>query len=110
MGLVSGLIVSQIERENKRSPRGLGTWDFVEKVPSESEEPLGCRFRPLERGKRIETKLREECQKGKTELEELRMGSRRGEIPWVRSEITERLMKELGMSLAVSTSAISKIL
>jgi hypothetical protein len=79
--LVSGLIVWQIEGENKRGPRVLGTWDFVEKVPSESEEPLGYRFSPLERGKRIETKLREECQKGKIELEELRMGSRRGEIP-----------------------------
>jgi predicted transcriptional regulator len=45
------------------------------------------------------------------------MGSRRGSVPRVRSEIAERLVKELGMSLAaaarllgVSTSAISKIL
>jgi predicted transcriptional regulator len=45
------------------------------------------------------------------------MGSWRGEIPRVRSEITERLIKELGMSLAevgrllgVSTSVVSKIL
>jgi len=44
-------------------------------------------------------------------------GSRRGRIPRVRSEIEERLIEELGMSLAgvarlsgVSTSAISKIL
>ena len=117
MGLVSSLIVSQIEGENKRGPRVLGTLDFVEKVPSESEEPLRHRFSPLERGKGIETKLREECQKGRIELEELRMGSRRGEIPRVRSEAAQRLVKELGMGLAeaarllgVSTSAISKIL
>ena len=45
------------------------------------------------------------------------MGSRRGGIPWVRSEIAERLIKELGMPLAgvarllgVSISAISKII
>jgi predicted transcriptional regulator len=45
------------------------------------------------------------------------MGSRWREIPRVCSEIRERLIKELGMSLAgvarllgVSTSAISKIL
>ena len=45
------------------------------------------------------------------------MGSRRGSVLRVRSEIAERLVKELGMSLAaaarllgVSTSAISKIL
>lgn len=44
-------------------------------------------------------------------------GSLRGSIPRVRSEIAERLVKELGMSLAevarllgVPTSAISKIL
>ena len=43
--------------------------------------------------------------------------SLRGEIPRVRSEIAQRLVKELGMSLAevarltgVSTSAISKII
>ena len=71
----------------------------------------------MERRKRIETILKEECQKGKIELEELRMGSRRGRIPGVRSEIAERLIRELGMSLAgvarllgVSTSAISWIL
>jgi len=45
------------------------------------------------------------------------MGSRRGEIPRVRPETAERLIRQLGMSLAgvarllgVSTSAISKIL
>ncbi|MFB3887684.1 MAG: hypothetical protein ACE144_20890, partial [Thermodesulfobacteriota bacterium] len=51
------------------------------------------------------------------ELKELRMGSRRGEIPRVRSGIAQRLVKELGVPLAevarllgVSTSAISKIM
>jgi putative transposase len=51
------------------------------------------------------------------EERELRMGSQRGEIPRVRSEIVGQLPKEIGMSLAevarwvgVSTSAISKIL
>ena len=97
--------------------RILGTGDFVERVLCDSEEPLRNRPSPLERSKRIETILREECQKGKIELGELRMGGRRGEIPRVRSEITQQLVKTLGMSLAevarllgVSTSAISKIL
>jgi len=47
----------------------------------------------------------------------MNQGSRRGRIPRVRSEIEERLIEELGMSLAgvarlsgVSTSATSKIL
>ena len=97
--------------------RILGTGEFVERVLSESGELLRNRPRALERSKRIETILREECQKGKIELGELRMGGRRGEIPRVRSEITQQLVKTLGMSLAevarllgVSTSAISKIL
>jgi putative transposase len=97
--------------------RILGTGDFVERVLSESEEPLHRRFSHTERSKRIETILKEACQKGKIELGELRMGSRRGEIPQVRSEIAQQLVKTLGMSLAevarllgVSTSAISKIL
>ena len=97
--------------------RILGTGDFVERVLSESEESFRNRLMPGERSKRIRGILEEECQKGKIELEELRMGSRRGEIPQVRSETAQRLIKELGMSLAevarllgVSTSAISKIM
>jgi len=45
------------------------------------------------------------------------MGSQRGQIPEVRAEIVEELMKELGGSLAeitravdVSTSRVSKII
>jgi hypothetical protein len=97
--------------------RILGAGDFVEGVLRETEEPMRHRFSPVGRGKRIEDILRGECRKGKIEIEELRMGSRRGEIPRVRSEIVQRLVKEIGMSLAevarwvgVSTSAISKIL
>jgi REP element-mobilizing transposase RayT/predicted HTH domain antitoxin len=97
--------------------RILGTGDFVERVLSESGEPLRRRLSPAERSKRIRNILEEECQKGKIEIEELRMGSRRGEIPQVRSELAQRLIRELGVSLAevarlsgVSTSAISKIM
>ena len=53
-----------------------------------------------ERSKRIDAILKEECRRGKIHLEELRMGSRRGEIPRVRSKIAQRLIRELGMSLA----------
>jgi hypothetical protein len=55
--------------------------------------------------------------KGEVEFEELRMGSRRGKIPRVRSDIAKRLVKELGLSLAeaacqlgVYTSAICRIM
>ena len=97
--------------------RILGTGGFVEQVLRETEEPMRYKFSPIGRSKRVEDILIEECQKGKIEFEELRMGSRRGEIPRVRSEIVEQLVKEIEMSLpevarwvGVSTSAISKIL
>jgi REP element-mobilizing transposase RayT len=111
------LSLRRSEEKISGDQRILGSGGFVERVLSESAEPLRYRFNPVERGKRIETILREECQKGKIELEELRMGSRRGKIPRVRSEIAQQLIKELEISLAevarllgVSTSAISKIL
>jgi putative transposase len=97
--------------------RILGSEDFVEEVLSETEEPLQQRFGSVDGRKKIETILKEECEEGKIELKELRMGSRRGEIPRVRSGIAQRLVKELGIPLAeaarllgVSTSAISKIM
>lgn len=94
--------------------RILGTGEFVEKVLSEAED---SRFGPVEGSDRIESMLKKECEKGKIALKELRMGSRRGEIPRVRSEIAQRLVSEVGIPLArvarllgVSTSAISKIM
>jgi hypothetical protein len=97
--------------------RILGAGNFVERVLKESEESLRHRFSHAERIKKIENILKEECEKGKIELEELRMGSRRWEVSRVRSEIAQQLVRELGVSLAevarllgVSTSAISKIL
>jgi len=97
--------------------RILGTGNFAERILSESEGPLRYRHSPVERRKKVETILKEECQKGNIELEELQMGSRRSMIPQVRSIIAQRLVKELGMSLAevarllgVSTSAICRIM
>jgi putative transposase len=97
--------------------RILGTGDFVERVLRESEEGMGYRIRPAERDKKIRSVMEEECLKGEVEFEELRMGSRRGKIPKVRSDIAKRLVKELGMSLAeaarllgVCTSAICRIM
>ncbi len=97
--------------------RILGTGDFVERLLSESAGSLRYQHSLLERRKRGETILKEECQKGNIGIEELQMGSRRSRIPQVRSIIAQRLVKELGMSLAevarllgVSTSAISRVM
>lgn len=113
----SGVLSLRRSGEERRGDeRILGTGEFVERVLSESEKPLRYGLKPAERSKRVETILKEECRRGEIELEELRMGSRRGEIPRVRSAAAGRLVKETGMGLAeaarllgVSTSAISKI-
>jgi putative transposase len=111
------LSLRRTEERISGDERILGTGDFVERVLSESEEALQGRFRPADRHRKIETILKEQSQRGKIELEELRRGSRRGKIPRVRLEIARQLVKELGMSLAeaarlfgVSTSAISKMM
>jgi len=97
--------------------RILGPGDFVERVLSDSERPLRYRYSSVERRKRVEAILNDECRKGDIELKELQMGSRRGRIPQVRSTIAQQLVRKLGMSLAevarllgVSTSAISRIM
>jgi putative transposase len=66
---------------------------------------------------RIRKIIEYRCLEKGVNVEEVRMGSRRGQIPEVRAEIVEELVQELGVPLAeiarvvgVSTSAVSKIL
>ena len=61
-------------------PRILGRKDFLERVLNESGESLLRRFNPMEQDKRMRDIVEEVCHKGKIEIEELRMGSRQGEI------------------------------
>ena len=65
----------------------------------------------------LEEAVKTICEMRRVNGEELRMGSRRGTLSQVRSEIAEELVGRLGMPLAevaralgVSTSAISKLL
>ena len=111
------LSLRRSEEKIRGDLRILGSGDFVERVLRESAERFRYRFNAVERSKNTGAILRQECEKGKIGLEELRMGCRRGDIPWVRSEIAQQLVKQIGMSLGevawlvrVSTSAISKII
>lgn len=97
--------------------RILGREDFVKRVWKESGERAFEKFSLLEQAKKIEAILEEECQHWEVNLGELRMGGRRGDLPRVRSEIAQKLVKTLGISLTetarllgVSTSAVSKML
>jgi DNA-binding Xre family transcriptional regulator len=108
-------------RQNKEQiladQRILGTGDFVERMVKESAEQMEPWRNLIDRGKRAKEIIETICEMRRVNVEELRMGSRRGTLSRVRSEIAEKLIVRLGMPLAevaralgVSTSAISKLL
>jgi putative transposase len=97
--------------------RILGSGDFVERIIREAEMRIQRQYSGKERGRKVERLIAEECKKRKVSLTELRSGSRRGEIPAVRAEVSRKLVEDCGITLAeiarqvgVSTSAISKSL
>jgi len=93
------------------------TINVQKKVHRKRSQPLGHRTNAGERSKKAEIIAKGEWRRRRIGFEELRRRSRRGDIPGSRSEITERVVKEFGMSLkgvawllGVSRSAISKML
>jgi hypothetical protein len=98
--------------------RVLGKGDFVERVLREGARWSLHPMRQKEWRRRIGKIIEERCSERGVKVEEVRMGSRRGQIPGVRAEIVGELVRgELGVPLAevarvvgVSTSAVSKIL
>ena len=97
--------------------RILGGGDFAEKVLKEAHEKVHYQFTADERRSRIAAVIQEACDQEGINEKELRMGSRRGQISTVRSDIARRLVKEYGIPLAevarqvgVTTSAISNML
>ena len=97
--------------------RILGSGDFVERIIREAEMRIQRQYSGKERGRKVERLIAEECKKRKVSLTELRNGSRRGEIPAVRAEVSRKLVEDCGITIAeiarqvgVSTSAISKSL
>ena len=97
--------------------RILGSGDFVKRIIRETEMRIQRQYSGKERGRKVERLIAEECKKRKVSLTELRSGSRRGEIPAVRAEVSRKLVEDYGITIAeiarqvgVSTSAISKSL
>ncbi|MBU1207684.1 MAG: hypothetical protein KKH04_12250 [Proteobacteria bacterium] len=97
--------------------RILGTEDFVERILKEAESRTRHSFSSQMRNKQVQQIIEATCKKEGVSLQELQMGSRRGVISKVRSDLAWRLVQELGIPLAeiarqmgVSTSAISQIL
>jgi hypothetical protein len=97
--------------------RILGSGDFVEKVYLEADEKMKYQLPAKKIGEKVEQLIEEVCEKEGINVNELRMGSRRGRIPQVRSQVACQLVDQHGIPLAevarqlgVSTSAISKAL
>jgi REP element-mobilizing transposase RayT len=97
--------------------RILGTDDFVERMLGEADPKARRLFSSRLRDKEVLQFMEERCGKDGISVRELQMGSRRGMIPGIRSDLAWKLARGWGFSLAeiarqlgVSTSAISQIL
>jgi REP element-mobilizing transposase RayT len=95
--------------------RILGSADFVEAIVKEADERLKHLFGRNRDREEVEAFIDKMCKQERINAKELRMGSRRGRISAVRSEIAYHLVEGYGLPLAeiarhlgVSTSAISK--
>ena len=95
--------------------RILGSGDFVETILREADERLKHQFGRNKDQKEVAALIDQMCEEEQINVKELRMGSRRGRISQIRSEIAYKLFEHYGLPLAeiarhlgVSTSAISK--
>jgi putative transposase len=112
--------VMSLRRSNDRvfsDERVLGSGEFVEKLIIEADERIKYQYSGNTQRKLAVKLIREVSEKEGINLKEMQLGSRRGRIPRMRSDLAYRLITEYGMTLAetgrqlgVSTSAISKIL
>ncbi|PIP43212.1 MAG: hypothetical protein COX17_08305 [Deltaproteobacteria bacterium CG23_combo_of_CG06-09_8_20_14_all_60_8] len=97
--------------------RILGGGAFVERMMKEAETNLRKQLAPRQPGQRPAQVIKSICAEVGVKAQELRAGSRRHLVAVARLRIAQRLVEELGLSLAetarqlgVSTSAISKAL
>jgi hypothetical protein len=109
-----------LRRSNEKvlsDERILGSGEFVEKLIEEADERMKYQYSGNTQRKMALKLIRGVSEKEGINLKEMQLGSRRGKIPKIRSDLAYQLITEYGMTLAetgrqlgVSTSAISKIL
>ena len=88
------------EKQEVADRRVLGSADFVARIIREAEARIQQRqYSGKERGRKVERLIAEECKRRKVSLTELRSGSRRGEIPAVRAEVSRKLVEDYGITI-----------
>jgi len=97
--------------------RILGSGEFVERILREADARMLRQYAARRKNRYAERVVAEECKKSGVSLTELRSGSRRGRLPWVRMKIVRGLVENHGIGIAeiagqvgISTSGVSKIL
>jgi putative transposase len=103
--------------KTRSDTRILGQDEFVDRIIDEADHKIKSQLLISERKVKAENKVHEVCKTEGISIEELRGGSRRGNIPSIRARLATELVESLGLTLAetarqlgVSTPAISKIL
>ncbi len=97
--------------------RILGSGEFVERITKEADDRVKYQLSGHERRQKADSHITIICQREGINLEELKSGSRRGEVSRIRSKLALWLVEDCGIPLAeagrqlgVSTSAVSKII
>jgi hypothetical protein len=103
--------------KEKRDQRILGSGDFVERVIKETDEKIKYHLPTNGTLERIPKIIEGICRSEGIGIQELRSGSRRGNLSKVRQDIAIRLIKEYGITLAevgrqlgLTMSAVSKMM
>mgnify|MGYP000611685232 CR=1 FL=1 len=112
-------VVSSLRKDRGKlltDERVLGSGEFVERVIKEADKEVIYQVSRTSLQLKVEGVIAEVCAREGVTVNELRSGSRRGKLPFLRSAIVIRLVKDYGIPLAeigrqvgISTSAVSKI-
>ena len=101
----------------KADERILGSGDFVEKIVAEAEEGQSRLLTGTSALRKVEETIRLMCEEEGVRESELRGGSRRRQISWLRKRIACELVERYGIPMAtvaretgVTTTAISKVM
>lgn len=96
--------------------RILGKDEFVERVIGEAENKIKAQIKTNEQKIAVHKMILEVCKEENINIKELKGGSRRGNLPVIRSRLAREIVVKYGLTLAetarqlgVTTSAISKI-